>query len=206
MGAPSDLVAQMQTVASTNTAQKFRKAIVHVSRDTVLSNFELADAIARYSDGGEIRLDRFVEFVLERGYRPYFADAWNGLDLLKILVHSQAVWLLTSAINVPSSAFDQLINATSTGWEMDVDLWGPYDNQPPLLIIEQLKHLVNSISTMQYTCSFLLILQALTFLRIAKGYERLGIVTQTMAYAQSELIHFTMIFFFIREYQFGMSE
>jgi hypothetical protein len=43
----------------------------------------------------------------------------------------------------------------------------------------------------------LLILQAMVFLRIAKGYARLGIVTQTLAYAKSELLHFTLIFFFI---------
>ena len=82
------------------------------------------------------------------------------------------------------------------------DLWGPFDEQPPLIIIQELKANVTNISTMQYTCSFLLILQALTFLRIAKGYERLGIVTQTMNYAQSELIHFTVIFFFICESHF----
>lgn len=47
------------------------------------------------------------------------------------------------------------------------------------------------------TCAVLLILQAMVFLRIAKGYARLGIVTQTLAYAKSELLHFTLIFFFI---------
>jgi len=190
------------------TQNEFRQAIADVSPDTKLSNFEFADAVATYSEAisarnriemGEISLESFNKFVQARGYRPYFSDTWNILDWIKVCVHAKAVWLLTTSINVPSSAFEQLINATSSGWEMDVNLWGPFDEQPPLLIIEDLKGLVTSINTMQYVCSFLLILQALIFLRIAKGYERLGIVTQTLAYAQSELIHFTVIFFFIRE-------
>ena len=162
------------------TPDGFVKAVAHVSPDTHLSNFEMADAIEQFSESGVISFKRFAKFVQERGYRPYFSDAWNVLDWCKIFVHGQAVWLLTTSINVPSSAFEQLINVTSTGWKMDVGLWGPFDERPPLLIIEDLKEDVTSINTMQYTCSFLLILQALTFLRIAKGYERLGIVTQTM--------------------------
>jgi len=83
--------------------------------------------------------------------------------------------------------------------------------------MRQLGDLIESIHIMQYTCSVLLILQAMSFLRVAKGYARLGpsllalhagireftiecvagIVTQTLAYAKSELLHFSAIFFFV---------
>jgi len=40
--------------------------------------------------------------------------------------------------------------------------------------MRQLGDLIESIHIMQYTCSVLLILQAMSFLRVAKGYARLG--------------------------------
>jgi hypothetical protein len=70
--------------------------------------------------------------------------------------------LLITAINQPAPAFERLVKTDTgepgsahRGWDIDVSKWA-HDSQsiehdpPPLITLEDLKHLIHAIHTMQY--------------------------------------------------------
>ena len=92
----------------------------------------------------------------------YVSDPWNILDWVRLAVHGMACWLLITAINQPAPAFERLVKTDTgelgsahRGWDIDVSKWA-HDSQsiehdpPPLITLEDLKHLIHAIHTMQY--------------------------------------------------------
>ena len=105
---------------------------------------------------------------------------------MKICMEGRVVFLLVTVINQPSPAFEELVHTDEHGWELIVNRW-THDStsvvveETPISTLLALSDVLNTVHAMKELCALLLIMQALTLLQLAKGYARLGIVTQTLA-------------------------
>jgi hypothetical protein len=159
-------------------------------------NSQTRDGVAGMSEAD------FNHFYESYSCRSYLGDPWKLLTLVLLDLHFFATVALYR-LNWPSEEFRSLLHSSTVQnqWVFSPSKWAAGGGDDRFIYertLSEMATLTTWTHALRYTCATMLLIQTLLFLQFAVHLDaKLAILTESMAFVASELMHFLFVFGFV---------